>query len=301
MLGVCLPATLCTALWGSAIPAIKSGYTLFAIENSDIAAKFVFAGIRFVGAGLVVLLVMALRGRRPLVPERGQWPGILLLGALQTILQYSLFYIGVGGTTGVKGSVLSATSTFFSVVLAHFFMQDDRLTVRRAGGCLLGFAGVIVLMGGPAALSGGFTLTGEGFMLASAFGQGAGALVSRRITPGHDPMQITGWQLCFGGGVLLVIGLVGGGAHLHFSPAGVALMAYLILLSAVAFTVWTHLLARYPVTRVTIYMFLVPVFGSLLSALVLQEQVFTLPNLGALVLVSGGIAMVNLAGGKTKN
>lgn len=288
------PALLCTALWGSAIPAVKSGYALFAIAGDDVAAKLFFAGCRFTLAGLLVLALTACRRTAPVVPRRDAWPGILLLSAAQTVMQYIFYYLGLGNTTGVRGSVLSATSTFFAVLVAHFAFADDRLTARKDIGCAAGFAGVVVILAGAGLGAQAVTLTGEGFMLLSALGQGLGAAISRKITPGRDPMVITGWQLALGGAVLLAVGLAGGGADgLVWSPAGAALLAYLAVLSAVAFTVWTMLLKEHSVGRVTIYMFLIPVFGSLLSALVLRENVLTLRNLCALLLVCAGIACVN--------
>ena len=297
-MGVFLPAVLCTALWGSAIPAVKSGYVLFSIAGDAAAAKLFFAGCRFALAGLLVLAFVAARRNR-LRPEPGAWPGILALSAAQTVMQYIFYYIGLSHTTGVRGSVLSATSTFFAVLAAHFAFADDRLTIRKGVGCLAGFAGVVVILSGAGLGGQGIRLTGEGFMLLSALGQGLGAGISRKITPGRDPMRLTGWQLTVGGLVLLAAGAIGGGAAgLTWSPAGVGLLLYLSLLSAVAFTVWTMLLKEHPVGKVTVYMFLIPVFGSLLSACILQEEVFTLRNLAALLLVCAGIAAVNYQGQK---
>lgn len=291
--GVFFPALLCTALWGSAIPAVKKGYELFAIAGDDVPAKLLFAGCRFTLAGLLVLALLCAR-RAPLRPKRDAWPGILALSAAQTVMQYIFYYLGLGNTTGVRGSVLSATSTFFAVLVAHFAFADDRLTARKGAGCLIGFAGVLVILAGAGLGREGVTFTGEGFMLLSAVGQGLGAGISRKITPGRDPMAITGWQLTLGGMVLLLAGLAGGGAGgLRVTPAGAALLLYLSLLSAVAFTVWTVLLRDHPVGKVTVYMFLIPVFGSLLSAVVLGETVLTLRNLCALALVCAGIAAVN--------
>lgn len=273
--GVFLPALLCTALWGSAVPGVKSGYALFAIAGDDVPAKLFFAGLRFTIAGLLVLALVLLRREAPLLPKRDAWPGILALSGAQTILQYIFFYLGLGNTTGVRGSVLSATSTFFAVFAAHIAFRDDRMNVRKAMGCALGFAGVLVILSGAGLGGQGVKFTGEGFMLISALGQGLGAGISRKITPGRDPMVITGWQLTVG---------------------GLMLLGYLALLSATAFTVWTMLLKYHPVGKVTVYMFLIPVFGSLLSAIVLQESVFTIRNLCALLLVCAGIATVNRKG-----
>lgn len=292
--GIFLPALLCTALWGSAIPAVKAGYDLFSIAGEDVAAKLFFAGMRFTIAGLLVLAFVLVRRETPLLPKKDAWRGILVLSGAQTVMQYLFLYPGLGNTTGVRGSVLSATSTFFAVFVAHFAFKDDRMNLRKGIGCLMGFAGVLVILSGAGLGGQRVTFSGEGFMLISALGQGLGAGISRKITPGRDPMVITGWQLTLGGAVLLAVGMVFGGAGgVTFTPEGILLLAYLSLLSSVAFTVWTVLLKHHPVGKVTVYMFLIPVFGSLISALVLQENVFTIRNLCALILVCTGIMVVN--------
>lgn len=289
--GLFFPALLCTLLWGSAFPSVKSGYLLFGVE--DTFTKFLFAGFRFTGAGIAVLLIARLVMKRSIRPRREQWKGILSLGLVQTTMQYVFFYVGLSNTTGVKGSVLTATTTFISVILAHFLFKDDRITARKAVGCLIGFAGVVVVNLGTGDLGGGFRLDGEGFMIISAAAAAFGALISKVVAKGEDPMLITGWQLTLGGGVLLAMGALGGGRFANVEPKGIALLCYMIFLSAAAFTIWTKLLATYPVGRVTVYNFLVPVFGTLMSGLILHESVFTPYNIGALVLVCLGITLVN--------
>ena len=88
-------ATLCCLLWGSSYPAIKSGYELFQIATNDISSKVVFAGYRFVFAGLLLLL-LALAQRKPigrLSPR--QFGQLTVLGLTQTAIQYTFFYIGL--------------------------------------------------------------------------------------------------------------------------------------------------------------------------------------------------------------
>ena len=284
-----MPAVLCTALWGSAAPCVKKGYALFAIAAGDSFSQLVFAGWRFTLAGLLVLLVAKGMGHR-IVPVRSEWKPILWISLFQSMLQYVCYYIGLSATTGTKGSVLSGTQTFFALLFAHHFLANDKLNRRKTLGCLCGFAGVLVLgLGGLH----GFQLRGDGLVLLSAASAGAGALVSRIFTPGRDPMLLTGWQLLLGGLLLGGIGAAGGGRLGAVSLPGALLLAYMVMLSAAAFTIWTALLGRFPVGKVTLFGFLIPVFGTLFSALVLGEQIFTLRNLAALALVSGGIAVAN--------
>ena len=286
-----LPAVLCTALWGSAAPCVKRGYALFSVAADAPFSQLVFAGWRFALAGLLVLLVTGLKGRR-IVPRRDEIKPILCISLFQSMLQYVCYYIGLSGTTGTKGSVLSGMQTFFALLLAHFLLPNDKLTRRKTLGCICGFAGVLAL--GLGGLD-GFDLAGDGLVLLSAVSAGAGALVSRIFTPGRDPMLLTGWQLLIGGWFLLTVGTLGGGALGTVSLGGVLLLGYMIALSAAAFTIWTALLGKFPVGKVSLFGFLIPVFGTLFSALVLGEDILTVRNLTALVLVSGGIAVANSA------
>lgn len=292
--GLLLPALFCTLLWGSAFPAVKTGYALFQIGD-DAASKLFFAGWRFMLAGIAVLAVSVVMNRKLLIPQKGKWKGILLLGVVQTTFQYVFFYIGLSHTTGVKGSVITAMTTFLAVGISHFLFPDDRLNTRKTIGCLIGFAGVLMITISSAdSLRGGFAWNGEGFMLLSTIASGGGAVISKFVAKGQSPMMVTGWQLTLGGAVLLIAGSVGGGHFNSITPQAIALLAYLIFLSAAAFTIWTALLKQYPVGRVTVYNFLVPVFGSLMSGVVLHETVFTVRNILSLVLVCSGIILVNL-------
>lgn len=159
-------------------------------------------------------------------------------------------------------------------------------------------AGVLVL--GLGGLD-GFRLHGDGLILLSAVSAGVGALVSRIYTPGRDPMLLTGWQLALGGTFLGLLGRLGGGALGSVTVAGAALLGYMIVLSAAAFTIWTALLGRFPVGRVSLFGFLIPVFGAVFSALVLGENIMTVRNLLSLLLVSGGIALANSAAASSKS
>ena len=94
-------ALVCCLLWGSSYPAIKTGYAWFGISRNDIPTQLVFAGWRFLGAGLI-LLAWAVATRKAIW---GLGPGagrqLVVLGLAQTTLQYVFFYVGLAHTTGV--------------------------------------------------------------------------------------------------------------------------------------------------------------------------------------------------------
>lgn len=286
-------ATLCCLLWGSAYPAIKNGYELFHIADNDIPGKLVFAGYRFAFAGLLLLVLAVLSGRSIGRFQRGQLVQLSILGIFQTSLQYVFFYIGLAYTTGVKGSIMNATSTFFSVLLAHYLYQNDKLNINKLTGCILGFVGVMVVNINSNGMSTGFTLLGDGFVVIAAFILSASTIYGKRISQTMDPTVMTGYQLSIGGIILTISGYCTGGTLIMPDWKAVAMLGYLILLSSVAFSLWSQLLKYNRVGMVAPFNFLIPVSGTLLSALFLNESILEWKYFFALVLVCSGIWLVN--------
>ncbi|XYQ53164.1 DMT family transporter [Pectobacterium carotovorum] len=286
-------ATLCCFLWGSAYPAIKNGYELFHIADNDIPGKLVFAGYRFAFAGLLLLVLAVLSGRSIGRFQRGQLVQLTTLGIFQTSLQYVFFYIGLAYTTGVKGSIMNATSTFFSVLLAHYLYQNDKLNINKLIGCILGFAGVMVVNINSNGMNIGFTLLGDGFVVIAAFILSASTIYGKRISQTMDPTVMTGYQLAIGGIILTISGYCTGGTLIIPDWKAVLMLGYLILLSSVAFSLWSQLLKYNRVGMVAPFNFLIPVSGTLLSALFLNESILEWKYFFALVLVCSGIWLVN--------
>ena len=289
---VFLLASLCCLLWGSAYPAIKAGYAMFAIAPNDVPGKLVFAGYRFLFAGLVLLGVAAL-GRKDVFPfDRRTVGQVTLLGLTQTSLQYLFFYLGLAHTTGVKSSIMNATGTFFSVLLAHFIYHNDRLSFNKVLGCLVGFVGVMVVNFGGGVMQFDFTLLGEGSVVMAALVLSAASIYGKKLSQRIDSVVLTGYQLAIGGAALLVVGFAMGGSLGSPTPAALALLGYLVVLSSAAFSLWTTLLKYNRVSMVAVFNFMVPVFGTLLSALFLNESFLEWKNGLALLLVCGGIWLV---------
>ncbi len=291
-------AVLCCLLWGSAFPAVKAGYAMLHVAKTDTAAQMLFAGWRFLAAGAILLVLAGLTGK-PLVPPRDQAPKVVALGIVQTTVQYVFFYIGLAHATGVKSSIMNSTGAFFGVILAHFLYANDRLTPRKALGCLLGFLGVLAVNLGGKGLDFEFSLLGEGFVVIAAFVLAAAGIWGKTISQKMDAMVMTGWQLAIGGAALLAIGFAFGGRLEGFDIRSLALLAYMAGLSAAAFALWSLLLKHNPVGMLAVFNFLIPVFGVLLSALFLHEPVLAWKNAAALALVCAGIFLVTRAGRKT--
>jgi drug/metabolite transporter (DMT)-like permease len=289
-------ATLCCLLWGSAYPAIKIGYILFHINTADIPSKILFAGYRFVIAGIILLIFAQITGKGIFHFSKRDFSSLFILGIIQTTLQYIFFYIGVANTTGVKGSVMNSTAVFFGVILAHYIYKNDRLTKKKAIGCLVGFIGVIAVNFNSDLLQFTFKFTGEGFVVIAALVFSVAAIFAKKLTKKMDVMVITGYSLFIGGIMLVLLGMVFGGRIHHFTLQSSGLLLYMALLSSIAFSLWNLLLKYNNVGLVSVYNFLTPIFGSVLSAIFLGETIFELKNMVALLLVCIGIWMVNAVG-----
>ena len=290
---VAIIATLCCLLWGSAFPAVKIGYELFNIDSEDIASKILFAGYRFLTSGIIVLIIAKVLGKNIFKMSRKDALGVSVLGITQTTLQYIFFYTGLANTTGVKGSIVYSTGTFFSVVLAHYVYKNDKLDMQKTIGCALGLIGVMIANFSSDLLNVAFSFNGEGFVIIAALIFSITAIYSKRLTKSIDVMVITGYNLFIGGLLLIISGVVFGGRVNHFTVSSSTLLIYMALLSAVAFSFWTLLLKYNKVGKVSVFSFLNPIFGVILSSIVLGENILELKTIFSLLLVCLGIWIVN--------
>lgn len=290
---IILIATLCCALWGSAYPAIKVGYELFNIPTDDIASKLIFAGYRFFIAGIFVLIVQVFGKKNIFNLSKRQAMQVTLLGIGQTTLQYMFFYIGLSYTTGVRGSIINGTGTFFSIILAHFIYKNDKINFNKILGCIIGFAGIVVVnLNGESILNNSVSFYGEGFLMIAAFLLSSSSIYGKRITQKLDASIATGYQLTIGGAILAILGFALGGKLVGFTFASSTLLLYMATLSSFAFVLWSELLKYNKVGLITVFNFLIPVFGTLLSAIFLGENIFDIKILIALILVCIGIFLV---------
>ena len=296
---IMLVALIVAFFWGSAYPALKIGFELFAIATEDSASKILFAGIRFFLAGLMVIAFASVQEKRLIRPKRDELPKIAVLGLILTFGQYIFYYIGLAHCAATKAAILFSSGTFTAVLTTPLMIKGEKLTLRKAIGCIIGFAGVIVV-NGLSFGNGSISLLGEGFLVFAALCFGLGSTWSKRVTAGSDPIVVTGYQMTIGGAVLLLVGPIAGGRLTVITGAGLVLLLYMAFLSAAAFSLWTLLLKFNDAGKVLVYNFLVPVFGTVLSGIFLHEVFFTVKNLIALVLVCAGIIIVNMTTAKNK-
>lgn len=291
---VALLACFCCFLWGSAFPFIKIGYQLFHIESADTGSQLLFAGYRFTLAGVLVILAGSILQRKVLIPTKGSFPRVVKLSLVQTVLQYVLFYIGLAHASGIAASIVEASNVFFAILVAACLFHLETLGGQKLIGCLIGFMGVVLINVAGESLSFHMSLAGEGCILLSALSYAFSSVMIKRYSQHENPVTLSGYQFACGGIILSVIGTSMGGQVSGFGLQPVLLLLYLSFISATAYTIWGILLKYNPVGNVSIYGFMNPVCGVILSALLLNEKKsFQASTVIALILVCLGIWIVN--------
>ena len=290
-------AFFCCFLWGSAAPAIKVAYGLFRIDAADTASRITLAGARFMIAGGMVILFGSALARRFLLPKKESVPNILLLAVIQTIGQYYFFFMALANISGVRGTIINASGNFLAILLAIVLFRLEKMSLRKLVGCVVGAAGILLILGGVGAIFDGssFTMKGEGAMLLAAlFYAGSGCLI-KIYSRSENPVVLSGYQFLIGGAVLYGIGIAMGGKLVFYAPMCAGTLIYLGFVSAGAYTLWGILMKHNPVSRVSILGFMNPVIGVIISAVLLHEEseAFSWKGLAALALVSAGIIIVN--------
>jgi len=236
-------AITCTFLWGSAFPSVKLGYEKFHINKKDLKSIILFAGLRFTFAGLLIILFYCIVRKELILPKLKQLPDIIILGIIGITFQYILFYFGLSNSTGVKSSIINSLSTFLQVVFAHFIFKNDKITVRKAIGCVVGFLGVVVINLGGAMFGKtkdgkkvdiSFSFNGEGVLMVSCIMSSISTIIVKILTAKGslfkslrknnedengekkkpDIIMITGYQMFIGALIIDIIALI----WLMFSP-----------------------------------------------------------------------------------
>lgn len=273
-----------TAVYATCFVLIKSG--------SRFAPLLVFAGLRTViaGAALLVLVVVL---RQPLFPPRRSWPWILALSLTSTAGAYGAMFVSPGRAGTGIASVLGNLQPIFVLALAALAL-GERLTRLSGLTLALGTAGA-VLIAAPA-LAGGdaYGLSGPALALAASLGFAVGSVLVKRLDPRSGLLALTGWQLLIGGLPLLgASAIFERDSPIVWSARFVSTLLFLAIIgTALVTAVWYWLIQREELGRLTVFLYLVPVFGLALSLAVYGERIGIAEGAGIILVLSGvGVAV----------
>ncbi|MDV7340789.1 DMT family transporter [Terasakiella sp. A23] len=240
------------------------------------ASPLVVVWGRVAGAAVILLLVLRIKGI-PFPKGQGLWIAFFVMGLLNNVIPFTLIVWGQTAITGSLASIFNATTPLFTIVLAQFLTQDEKINLLKVVGLLLGFAGVIVMVGVEALSGLSGVVLAQIAVLAAAISYGCAAIWGRRFK-GINPMVTATGQVTCSGFVMTPIALFFGFPDGYFVPTGEVLFAigFMALVCTVfAYILYFKILATSGATNLMLVTFLVPLSAIALGSLFLGEQLST--------------------------
>ncbi len=272
-----------TFLWGLSFPTMKIGL--------GVMQPFTFLVLRSVVSAAAIFGLIFLR-RGASSPPKGRpefWWNAILHNTM-----FVLLYYGAAITTSGRASVFLYTQPLFYAALAVWLIPEERLGMRSVLGFVAAFGGIVVMFGEKMGAGGADTLLGDALVILAALVWGIQSFYLRQRLKGIDPFRIAAWTQLIAIPLFFIFGLIGRPELPDFSDwAVIVAVGYNGLVgTGLVMVLWVRLLAEFPPTRVSAFMFLTPVFGVFMSSLILFESLTGFMVAGA-VLVAAGIYLVN--------
>lgn len=275
-------------IWGSSFLWIKIGVAEI--------GPFMLVTLRVL-FGLVGLVVITVIRRQKIPLDRSALLAFLFLGAVNTALPFTLISWGETHIDSALASILNGTMPLFTIVIAHFWLKDEKINLQRSAGLITGFLGVSILV--TRNLDPGMQirgdLLGELAVLAAAACYATAAAFTRRHVQGHAPLVQSMMSLLFADALLWVaLPIAESPARFPTLPITWLALVWLGLLgSCVAYLLYFFLINTWGPTRASLVTYIFPVVGVILGVTFLDEVADWRLIIGT-VLVVGGIGLVNL-------
>ncbi len=271
-------------IWGSS-------YLFIRIAVAEVPPMTLVA-IRLVLAALVLIVALRAMGR-PFPRDRKLWLAYAVMGFLSGALPYTLISWGEQYIHSSLAALLQATMPIFTVILALFLADDERLSWNLVLGVSLGFLGVAVLMLPDLRQGLQANLLGQLAIVASSLSYAGATVFARNRLRSQPPLTSTMGQMTMGALFTLPLSLLID-RPFALSPSLAAIAAWLaltILGTVVAYVIYYALIERTSATFVSTVTYIIPIVGLILGALVLDEPV-TANLLISLALIIVGVLLV---------
>ena len=258
----------CT-LWASAFAGAKIGF--------QYCSPVMLSGLRFTLAGLLLLPVLVF-GKQPFFSLFKHWRYMLVFGFIQTFLQYGTFFLGLNEVPGAVAAIIVGSGPIFITILAHFTISDDRFTVRKVVSSALGFSGILFI----SLTNSGLDMNSTDFycgiallIISNIIGASTNIIVKKQQHLNVSPIALTSFANFSGGVMLLISALIFEPITLDYPPLEFYFaLVWLAIIPAAGFSIWYYLLEQdgVKVSEINIWKFIIPIFGSILSWILLKNE-----------------------------
>jgi drug/metabolite transporter (DMT)-like permease len=283
-------------------------WALLAILSIVWGGSFLFVGVavrelppltivavRVATAALALLLVLRLTGLE-LPRTRQAWAAFLGMSILNNVIPFTLIVWGQSHIASGLASILNATTPLFTVIVAHYLTDDERLTGQRLAGVIVGFIGVAIMIGAAALTAWDAGILAQLAILGAALSYGCAGVFGRRFrTMGIPPLATATGQVTVSSALLLPAALMTDKPWTLATPSTgtvLSLVALGLVSTAFAYLIFFRLLARAGATNVGLVTFLIPVSAILLGVLVLGETLAA-RHFAGMALIGAGLVLID--------
>jgi drug/metabolite transporter (DMT)-like permease len=280
-------AIIACLLWSTAYAGIKLGL--------QYDTPLHFAGIRFIISGLMIL-PFTVKPAAYLKIIRDNRKVVLSVMVLQTLINYTLFYLGMNLVPGALGAVIVGSQPLVTAVVAAMMHEEDKLTKRKIITIIFGISGVILISAGRQAFKLGTAIEFLGVILilgANIATATSNVIVSLK-SRGMNPLVLSSFSLGIGGIILYLVSLpIEGSVHIQKPPVYWVDLLWLSFMSAYAFSLWFKLLQRpgVKVSELNLWKFIIPVVGAILSWMLVPGENPEWLTITGMIVITGSLVM----------
>jgi drug/metabolite transporter (DMT)-like permease len=246
--------------------------------------------------GLIGLLAVGLWLKQPFPRDRRTLLAFLFMGIFNTALPFTLISWGETHIDSGLASILNGTVPLFTIVIGHFLLHDEKITLPRIGGLVVGFVGVVIIVSrdfGPAGIAGS-SILGQLAVIAASLSYAVALIFSRKNLRGQHPLVQSTMVVLFADAVMwLTTPIVERPLVFPALPITWFALAWLGLLgSCTAYLLFFYLNNAWGPTRASLVTYTFPIVGLVLG-IVINHEVADWRLIVGSILVVGGILVVN--------
>ncbi|MBT6946177.1 MAG: EamA family transporter [Candidatus Marinimicrobia bacterium] len=262
------------------------GSTWIAIKVSVGDTPFLMASIRFLLAGLVLVLFQKWR-KRPILPRREDRHVILTLGIGNFFFGYGLTYWGMQFVDSNITSILWATLPVMIAVFAHRMLMNEKINASSIFSLVGSIIGTLFIFDLKGADFDPQTAKGMVVILLSILAAAYPNVLFKREGNNLDPVAANASAMLIGATLLLITGLiVEPWEHVVLDVVTVGATAYLAIFgSAIGFTMYFWLVKRVPIVKMSYTTFLIPILASIWGWVLLGEELSSAALTGAVIII----------------
>jgi drug/metabolite transporter (DMT)-like permease len=280
-------ALVACLLWSTAYASIKLGL--------QYDTPLHFAGIRFIISGLLIL-PFTLKPNAYLNMIKKHWKVVAWITFLQTLVNYSLFYMGLNLVPGAIGAVVVGSQPLVTSVVASIMHKEDRLTRKKIVTIISGISGIILISAGRQALKLGtaIELLGIVMILGANIAVATSNVIVSVRSEGIKPLVLSSSTLFFGGVILYLVSIPFEERIQGSLPAEYwIVLLWLSIVSSVAFSLWFMLLQRpgVKVSELNLWKFIIPVVGAILSWLLVPGEKPEWLTISGMIIITASLIM----------